>query len=247
MPAGECATPALTKSQYFAIILHTMDIVRTLNFTHLKATLGNLKPKQKFFLQIFLLALVLNLIPNETHALTIKAPTARKPILVFDTSDKSYQNFIDAFNVSFSSKQKDESLRKEAVKRGQLITKVKVYLDAQRSPLANYADVLVSVKNWKKIVALANAESTMCRNYPTTTANCWGVGGSNLWDFGTSLSDGILGMNKFLNQYPKNSKVKYSEMTFNQMNGLYKQPAATHWLYNAQSVYDDLNTLEKSL
>ena len=224
-----------------------MDIVRTMTFGHLKATLATLKPKQKFFIQIFLLALILNLIPNETHALTIKAPTARKPILVFDTSDTTYKDLIAAYNATFQKKQKNESVRKEAFKRGQLTIKLKTYLNAQRSPLAEHADVLVSVKNWKKIVALANAESTMCRKYPVPTANCWGVGGSNLWDFGSNLSDGIIGMNKFLNQYPKRSNVKYSEMTFNQMNGLYKQPAAKHWLYNAQSVYDDLSILEKSI
>jgi hypothetical protein len=224
-----------------------MDIVKKLTFAHFKASLQSLKPKQKFFLQIFLLALILNLIPHETHALTIKAPTARKPILVFDTSDKSYQNIIDAFNATFAYNTKNESVRMEAFKRGQLTVKVKTYLTANRSPLAEYADVLVSTKNWKKIVALANAESTLCRKYPTTTANCWGVGGSNLWDFGNSLSDGILGMNKFLNNHPTRSSVKYAEMSFKQMNGLYKQPAANHWLYNAQSVYDELSILEKSI
>src|SRR5258708_12974545 len=105
----------------FAIILHTMDIVRTLTFGHLKATLGSLKPKQKFFIQIFLFALILNLIPNVTHAFTIKAPTANEPILVFDTSYQPYHTIIDAFNPNIANKQKEISLRQEAVRRGKLV------------------------------------------------------------------------------------------------------------------------------
>src|SRR6185436_4638665 len=110
-----------------------------------------------------------------------------------------------------------------------------------------YANVLVSVSNWKQIIALANAESTLCRNYPVAKSNCWGVGGAKLWDMGSNLGDGILSMNQFLTMYPRNSNVKYAQMTFKQMNGLYKQPAANHWLYNAQSVYDDLTSLEKNI
>ncbi len=226
-----------------------MDIVKKLTFNHfkVKASFETLRPKQKFFLSVFLLALFLNLFPHETQALTIKAPTARKPILVFDLNDTTYKDLLNAYNETFKLRQEDEAVRKEAFKRGQLTVKLKVYLDAQRSPLAEHADVLVSVKNWKKIVALANAESTLCRKYPIPTANCWGVGGSNLWDFGNSLADGILGMNKFLNNYPLKSKVKYTDMSFKQMNGLYKQPAAAHWLYNAQSIYDEMTILEKSV
>ncbi|MBX4186783.1 MAG: hypothetical protein KW802_00805 [Candidatus Doudnabacteria bacterium] len=224
-----------------------MDIVKKLTFAHLKASLQTLKPRQKFFLQVFIFAILLNILPLQAQALTIKAPTARKPILVFDTSDKSFQDMIDAFNQTLHGRNIDEKVRQENFRRAKLIRKVKTYLDAQKSPLANEADVLVTVKNWKKIVALSNAESSMCRRYPVPTANCWGVGGSKLWDFGSNLSDGILGMNKFLNQYPLRSSVKYSEMSFKQMNGLYKQPAAAHWLYNTQSVYDDLTQLEKSI
>jgi hypothetical protein len=36
-------------------------------------------------------------------------------------------------------------------------------------------------------------------------------------------------------------------MSFDEMNGLYKQPAAAHWAYNAQTVYDDLSAIENSL
>ena len=196
---------------------------------------------------VFLLSIFLNLIPHQTYAFQIKAPTADKPILVFDMNDKSYQDILDSWSTILSNNYTHEKVRVEAVKQGQLTTKVRDYLEGQRSPLAEYAQVLTSVKNWKQIVALANAESTLCRNYPVSKANCWGVGGAALWDFGNNLGDGILEMNKFLVQYPLRSNIKYSQMTFKQMNGLYKQPAAAHWLYNAQSTYDDLSTIEKSI
>ena len=64
---------------------------------------------------------------------------------------------------------------------------------------------------------------------------------------GNDLGDGIMAMNRFLNAYPKLSQLKYSQMSFEQMNGLYKQPAAKHWIVNNQIVYNDLTVLEKSL
>src|SRR6185503_10533192 len=183
-----------------------MDIVQKLTFVQLKASFRTMKLKQKFYLVVFLFSLIVNLVPHETYAFQIKAPTADKPILVFDMSDKSYQDIMDSWSIIISNNYKHEIVRKEAVKKGELTTKVKDYLQEQASPLADYADVLTSVKNWKQIVALANAESTLCRNYPVSKANCWGVGGSSLWDFGNNLGDGILGMNKFLAQYPLRSQ-----------------------------------------
>lgn len=224
-----------------------MDIVRTITFAHLKATLSSLKPKQKFFLSIFLLALILNLIPHRTSAFTIKAPTATKPILVFDRDDKSYLAIMDAIKDTYLNQRAHEQKRLEAVRRGKLTIKVQTYLENKNSPLAEYAPVLLSVKNWKRIVALANAESTLCRTYPKQLANCWGVGGADLWDMGDDLGDGVLEMNRFLTDYPKRSPVKYAQMTFKQMNGLYKQPAAAHWLYNVQTIYDDLVAIENSM
>ncbi|MBX4191256.1 MAG: hypothetical protein KW804_00455 [Candidatus Doudnabacteria bacterium] len=221
-----------------------MSIVKKSTIARLKAVL---KPKHNLILPVFFIALLWALNPHSVSAWTIKAPTANKPILVIDTKNTTLPTVVQAFKTTFKDKAKEEALRQESFKRGQLINKLREYLEANRSPLAEHADVLVSTKNWKKIIALANAESTMCRRYPTATANCWGVGGSNLWDFGSSLADGVLGMNKFLNNYPLRSVVKYSDMPFKQMNGLYKQPAANHWLYNVQVVYDELTVLEKSV
>jgi hypothetical protein len=87
----------------------------------------------------------------------------------------------------------------------------------------------------------------MCRRYIERLANCWGVGGSDLWDMGENLGEGVVAMNRFLNVAPMRSSIKYSQMNFEQMNGLYKQPPGDHWVYNNLEVYNELTALEKNL
>ena len=137
----------------------------------------------------------------------------------------------------------ETALRQERTLSGALT----VYLRAYNSPLADHTKALVKTKNWKKIVALANAESSLCRKYPARTNNCWGVGGSNLWTMGSNLSEGVAAMDDFLNNHPKSWETKYADMTFEQMNGLYKQPPRDHWVFNNQTVYDDLVDIEKNI
>ena len=224
-----------------------MDIFKKLTFNDLKASFEKLKPKQKFYLLVFLLSLVLNLIPHETYAFTIKAPTASEPILVFNLSDDSVENYLEAWSAILTDQYRRQEIVAQAQRQQKLTQKIETYLAARNSPLAKFAPTLVTVKNWKKIIALSNAESTLCRFYPKSTANCWGVGGSDLWDFGNDLHDGIIGMNRFLNEYPKKMSTKYSQMSFERMNGLYKQPPGAHWVFNAKVIYDDLTVIESSL
>jgi len=225
-----------------------MDIVKILTLAHLKASFGKLKPKQKFFFIIFLLSLTLNVWPHQAYA-SFQIPSYEKLSgpMIFDMSDKSYQNWLDSLNRKIAIIQEEQKISAEVLKHQKLIFELKQYLESQKSPLANYASTLVTVKNWKQIIALSNAESSMCRNYPVSKANCWGVGGANLWDMGNNLGDGIIVMNRFLNQYPLRSSTKYAQMSFKQMNGLYKQPAAAHWLYNVQSTFDELSALESGI
>lgn len=201
--------------------------------------------KHKIFLLIFLFSLVSTLVPHETYAAFLITQNYQ-PILVFDTSTNEYEDFLIQISQEATDQYYQEQLKREVHKQQKLTQEVQSYLISQRSPLAEYTSTLVTLRNWKQIVALANAESTLCRNYPTSLANCWGVGGSNLWDMGDNLGQGVVAMNHFLNQYPK-GPVKYSQMSFERMNGFYKQPAAEHWLYNAQTVYNDLADIENSL
>lgn len=222
-----------------------MDIVKIVKYFHSKANFTALSIQQKFFFLLFLFSLIPTLIPQQTSAAYLITEDY-KPKLVFDTNTSDHWGFLVQLSQEATDTYYADQLKLDKAKQELLSQKVKEYLQEKNSPLAEYAFVLVTVRNWKKIVALSNAESSMCRKYPTQLANCWGVGGSKMWDMGDNLAQGIIGMNHFLNAYPK-GKTKYSQMSFKQMNGLYKQPAADHWVYNNESIYNDLVAIEKSI
>lgn len=159
----------------------------------------------------------------------------------------SHFDYMEQLRLVAMQTYQKQKLQQELEKQARLAISLKRYLVKRNSPLADYSSVLIKQNNWKKIVALSNAESSMCRRYPVDKSNCWGVGGASLWDMGDDLGEGVVSMNKFLNNHPTRSKVKYSQMDFTIMNGLYKQPPADHWVYNNQIIYDDLTALERSL
>jgi hypothetical protein len=127
----------------------------------------------------------------------------------------------------------------------ELNRKVTEYLKAKGSPLADYVPTLLAQNNWEKILAIANAESSLCKRYPKASANCWGIGGEKLWDLGNNLGEGIVAANSFLNNYPRGSK-KYRDMTVEEMNGLYKQPYGKHWSDNNNKVLAELKQITKN-
>ena len=122
------------------------------------------------------------------------------------------------------------------------------YLAKKKSPFADCVDTIVELKNADKILALSNAESALGRRAPAGKHNYWGVGGSKLWKMGNNVCEGIVSMDNFLNEYPKRSSVKYTEMSFVDMCGLYKQPcpgkASHHWVKNNQVIIADLSTMK---
>ncbi|HTL39208.1 MAG TPA: hypothetical protein VL306_00120 [Methylomirabilota bacterium] len=222
-----------------------MDIVRIAKFIHIKANFSSLGWKHKIFLLIFLFSLTTTLMPHETYAAFLVTPDYH-PVLVFDTGGNTYQDYLIQISQDATDRYYKQQLQQQVQKEQKLILEVQAYLEDQHSPLAEYTSTLITLRNWKQIVALANAESSLCRNYPVSLSNCWGVGGSSLWDMGDNLGQAVVKMNHFLNQNPR-GPVKYSEMGFDQMNGLYKKPAAEHWYNNAQTVYDDLANIENNL
>ncbi|MBI3952652.1 MAG: hypothetical protein HY336_01720 [Candidatus Doudnabacteria bacterium] len=218
-----------------------MDIIRKIK--PLKASFEKLTHPQKLVLVLVLISLVTLLIPHQSFA-ALGRNEKQQP-LVFVIGD--HLDFIAAANKQAKSDYQTRKLEQELMRKQKLAKKVAAYLGSYGSPLSAYSSDLIELKNWKKILALANAESSFCRKYPASKANCWGVGGASLWDFGDDLGQGIKAMDKFLNAYPKRSNIKYSSMPFDRMNGLYKQPAADHWVQNTQGVYNDLTQIEKSV
>lgn len=208
-----------------------------------KARYETLTTKTKLTILAALISLLNFIIPQ--ISLAYESPQPVRPILVFQVGD--YLDFFKSIEKRVAKKVEHEKTISELRKQIRLNDEVKRYLQDRRSPLANSVSALMEQKNWKKIIALSNAESSMCLKYPIATANCWGVGGSNLWNMGNNLSESVVEMNNFLESHPLRGKIKYSEMSFQQMNGVYKQPAGEHWLYNNLAIYNDLSKIENRI
>ncbi|MBI4049387.1 MAG: hypothetical protein HY395_01025 [Candidatus Doudnabacteria bacterium] len=221
-----------------------MDVLQVIRpkIKPLKASYDKLSQWHKLIILLLITSFISLAVPHQTLA---EEKTDSASGLVFMIGD--HETFISELSVEVKQKFAEAQLQKELDQKRQLTLKLEKYLNAYNSPLADVASTLVNLKNWKKVVALAAAESSFCRKYPVGTANCWGVGGSELWNFGTNLHEGVIAMDKFLETHPKRSNVKYSKMSFENMNGLYKQPAAEHWLANNEAVYKDLVAIENNI
>jgi hypothetical protein len=218
-----------------------MDII--VKIKPLKATYETLSLFYKLIIALLLISLLSIIIPHESYA--AENDMVNFNTLTFEAGD--YLAFIDDIQTEAEKKYNHEVAVAKLQRQLKMNTALKNYLVSKNSPLAEFSATLLQQNNWKKILALANAESTMCRRYIESLSNCWGVGGSDLWDMGDNLSEGVVAMNKFLNTAPSKSKVKYSQMNFEQMNGLYKQPPGDHWVYNNLEIYNELIALEKSV
>ena len=217
-----------------------MDIVKKIKPL---ASYKNLSFRNKFSVIVILVSLAGIVVPQMMHVKAQVQPTNEE--LTFIVGD--YDEFLFTQQLKAEKKLYHEQAVQKLRVQLKLNDRVRDDLLANNSPLANHVPTLLQQNNWKKIVALSNAESSLCRRYPVETNNCWGVGGTDLWTMGENLDEGIIAMNHFLNNYPKRSPVKYAQMSFEDMNGLYKQPARDHWLYNNQHVYYELAALENVL
>ena len=218
-----------------------MDIITRIK--PLRATYESLGMIYKIVIALVLISLSSTVFPQQTIASETEIFISEE--IVFEAGD--HTQFLDEIESEASKTLKHEVAVQKLQRQLKMNDVLKRYLTQKRSPLAEYSATILQQNNWKKIIALSNAESTMCRRYIEHLANCWGVGGSDLWDMGENLGEGVVAMNKFLNTSPRLSKVKYSQMNFEQMNGLYKQPPGDHWVYNNLEVYNELTALERSM
>lgn len=220
-----------------------MDIIKKINLKSIRATHESFNMMYKLWIAAILISLTSIIFPHNVYAQEAVKVTDAK--IVFEVGD--HTQYISEQEEAASFQYRHETAVAKLQRQLHLGAALKSYLESKGSPLADYASTLIQQNNWKKIIALSNAESSMCRKYIPDTENCWGVGGSNLWDMGDDLGEGIVTMNNFLNNYPAKSQVKYTQMNFEQMNGLYKQPPADHWVYNNLEVYNELTSLERSV
>lgn len=122
------------------------------------------------------------------------------------------------------------------------------YLTAKRSPMANCTDVLTKLDTHEKILSLSAAESSFGKRTTKGTFNYWGVmQGRGLKKMGNSPCEAVVNMDKFLNEYPRRSAIKYDDMTYAQMCGIYKVPckekSSHHWVKNNNQIISDLRAL----
>jgi hypothetical protein len=76
------------------------------------------------------------------------------------------------------------------------------YLREKKSPLAKYAGELSRLPNWKVLIAIAQAESGLCKK--TARNNCWGIGPNNTpWSF-RDISESLYYANYLLSKYDDN-------------------------------------------
>lgn len=141
-----------------------------------------------------------------------------------------------------------ETVHAQEPKRSSLAIGIEKYLNDKGSPMAEAADELAELKNWKRIIALSNAESSFCKRIPAGTYNCWGVKtgyGDNGYEvMGKSFTESVKRMDYWLSTRPLKNDKKYADWKYTEMNGVYKQPAANHWLVNIYSIEEELNKIK---
>ena len=193
-------------------------------------TAEHLSPIEKVFLAASFSAVIVLTFPHLALAQSVQDSP-----LVFEI------NIPDNLNVTLG----DLPMAPNGVDTEKII-KLQEYLKKKNPLLVNYADVLARQYHYRLVLGISFAESNFCK-HQIRPNNCWGIGGSELWKMGDDLSEGIMAMNNFLEINPKKSKVKYAQMSFEDMNGLYKKPPKDHWVAYNQAVPSDLTALEESL
>jgi hypothetical protein len=114
---------------------------------------------------------------------------------------------------------------------------VRAYLESKNAPLAQYTEIILAQEDWKKILAISNAESNMGRH--CWKNNCSGImygrGGLRPFD---SIPDWIVELQGLIDR-------RYKNKTLDQMNGVYVVPRSANWYQASNSVYQALTEIEK--
>lgn len=118
--------------------------------------------------------------------------------------------------------------------------RLKAYLEKHNSPLAEYADQMVTLPDWQKALAISWVESNF--GIHCADNNCSGIGvapGHPSWRRYPNKLEWFKDMTALL-QKPI-YKEKYT--TFRQMKGIYVYPGSEAWVNGAQKKYNELMAL----
>lgn len=73
------------------------------------------------------------------------------------------------------------------------------YLESKKSPMAEHAEFLLSLENYRYVIAISHAEGHMCK-HQIRANNCWGIGGTRPESYKT-LPDGLVRANDLIGKY----------------------------------------------
>jgi hypothetical protein len=151
--------------------------------------------------------------------------------LVFEI--KSQTN-ISSNSLAHAEKLALEQRFAQVDKRVQL---VRAYLESKNAPLAQYTEILLAQEDWKKIIAISNAESNMGKRCYKN--NCSGImfrtGGLRSYE---SIPEWIVDFQGLIDR-------RYKTKSLDQMNGVYVVPRSANWYKASNSVYQALEQIEK--
>lgn len=126
------------------------------------------------------------------------------------------------------------------------VAAVRNYLQSKNSPLADYTEIILAQDDWKTILAISNAESTLGQRCYRN--NCSGIY-CNFDTYGRDYSglcayetkaDWIVALQNLIDQ-------RYKGWTLKQMNGIYVYPRSSSWYIATTQVYSDLTKIEQQL
>ncbi len=113
---------------------------------------------------------------------------------------------------------------------------LKGYLASKKSPLQDYAEVLLEQPKWKYVLAISHAESNMCRKQLGN--NCWGIGGAEYHRFYPTFAEGIVDANKLIQKY-HDGGLDTARKMMKRWVGWNNQ----NWVIATQNVLSDLDSL----
>ena len=189
---------------------------------------------EKVAVVLAFLPLVFMVYPEFVAAAYVAQNTPGKA-LVFEIDSKSKQNSINAQSMLTYDELAQYHAKTDMPTL--LAPKVKAYLEAKGSPLAQYADEIVKQPQWQRALAISYVESNFGKRCADN--NCSGIGGApsmKSWRKYPTKLDWFKDMSALLEK--PTYKVKYTNC--NTMKGVYVVPGSANWVNGCNKASNEL-------
>jgi hypothetical protein len=165
-----------------------------------KASWLSLALKHKFTTFVSLVSLVTFMLPHQTFASVVPARSTPTPLVFVIGSRLVY---LDTTSLQLDKLYAHKHMQEEVDRQLELNTMVRNYLTQQGSPLAAYTSTLLQLNNWKKIIALSNAESGNVQTLSCDQGQLLGDWGSQSLVYGLEFGRGDCLYESFPKYLPK--------------------------------------------